>query len=302
MKLKIPTACLPAGMAISALLITSTASAQNIYVGAYNYPGTVYEYSPGGSVTTSYSGLGEPEALAFNSSGNLFVANSANGSIEEIMPGGSESTFATVGNASGLAFDNAGDLFVSGYGNGYIYEVSPTGSPSTFATGLSHPGGMAFDSAGDLFVATVSSGDIYEFKNNHGTLSSTGSIFASGLNTPSDLAFDGAGDMFVAEASIGNGDILEYTPGGQKSTYATGFDFPSEIAFDANGNLFVTESDQNEIFKIAPNQTVTDFASLNNCTGIAIQGIILPVPEPSTWALAAVGGVVFLFRGKKCKI
>jgi len=73
----------------------------------------------------------------------------------------------------------------------------------------------------------------------------------------SDLAFDSTGNLFAT----GNGDLVEFAPGGHETTIATG---------------------------------------LGNSTGIAIQGLSLPVPEPSTLALAGLGTAGLLaFRRRK---
>jgi len=77
--------------------------------------------------------------LAFDSAGNLFVANGT--IIDEFTPGGARSTFATgMGNPTSLAFDSTGNLYVS---NGAIFgrivdgifEYTPAGIVSTFAPG-----------------------------------------------------------------------------------------------------------------------------------------------------------------------
>src|SRR5690349_20992051 len=70
---------LPAMLAGALLMLASSARlpAQNLYVANWFAPGAIYQFTPGGSQSTFYSGgLGEPEGLAFDSSGNLFVADS----------------------------------------------------------------------------------------------------------------------------------------------------------------------------------------------------------------------------------
>jgi len=129
-----------------------------------------------------------PEALAFNSSGDLFEADDS-GNIYEFTPGGVRSTFASgLNHPLGLAFNSSGDLFVSDYYSGNIYEFTPGGVQSTFASGLSGPNGLAFNSAGDLFVANFTGGSITEF-----TPGGVQSTFASGLASdgPTVLAFQG---------------------------------------------------------------------------------------------------------------
>ena len=70
-----------------------------------------------------------------------------NGSIYEFTPGGVQSTFASGLNAPyGLAFDSAGDLFVADGTSGNIYEFTNGGASEKgiFASGLSAPVGLAF--------------------------------------------------------------------------------------------------------------------------------------------------------------
>jgi hypothetical protein len=86
------------------LLITSSAQAQNLFVG--DASGNIYEYTPGGARSTFASGLNGPWGLAFNSAGDLFVVEGGySGNIYEFTPGGVESTFASgLSGPLGLAF------------------------------------------------------------------------------------------------------------------------------------------------------------------------------------------------------
>src|SRR5215469_9992084 len=110
---------LPAGTICSgALLLTaSTAMAQNLFVAENISSGVIYEYSPAGVRSTFAStGLNYPYGLAFNSSGNLFVANNINdagvgGYVTEIAPGGAQTTIPSGPDPKGLAFDSSGNLF-----------------------------------------------------------------------------------------------------------------------------------------------------------------------------------------------
>src|SRR5262249_35142036 len=65
------------------------------------------------------------------------------------------STFASrVSNPQGLAFDTVGNLYVANYDSGTVTKVTPAGTVSTFASGLGRPdGGLAFDTAGNLYVS-----------------------------------------------------------------------------------------------------------------------------------------------------
>ncbi len=109
------------------------------------------------SVSLFVSGLSFPCGLAFDSAGNLYVANgSVAGTVDKVTPAGAMSVFASgLSGAEGLAFDAEGNLYVSDGGiAGTICKVTPAGAVSTFVTsGLEAPAGLAFDAAGNLYVA-----------------------------------------------------------------------------------------------------------------------------------------------------
>ena len=87
------------------------------------------EFAPNGTRSTFASGL-TPVSLAFNSSGDLFVASQ--GSIYEFVPNGTRSTFVSgLTDPSGLAFSSSGDLFFGD--DDYIYECTPSGYLQTVA-------------------------------------------------------------------------------------------------------------------------------------------------------------------------
>lgn len=82
-------------------------SAGNLFVSSSqallgSNPGTILEFTPGGTESTFATGLSFPRGLAFDSTGNLFVTENVGfnaGDILEFTPGGTETVFA-----SGLKF------------------------------------------------------------------------------------------------------------------------------------------------------------------------------------------------------
>src|SRR5882724_1170181 len=197
-----------------------------------NLGGTIYKFAPDGTWSIFATGLNDPEGLAFDSAGYLFVADSGTGSgdgkIYKFAPDGTRSIFATGLNFPfGLACDSGGNLFESDLVNGTIYKFAPDGTRSTFATGLNGPQGLAFDSAGNLFEAEyagdIQNGAIYKFAPD-----GTRSTFATQLTDPQGLAFDSAGDLF--EADYGSNTIYKFAPDGTQSTFATGVSHPSFLA------------------------------------------------------------------------
>jgi hypothetical protein len=61
------------------LLMASRAHAQNLFVAEDFGGGDIYEFTLGGVQSTYATGLGYPDGMAFNSAGDLFVANSGTG-------------------------------------------------------------------------------------------------------------------------------------------------------------------------------------------------------------------------------
>jgi hypothetical protein len=73
-----------------------------------------------GIASTFVTGVSSPEGLAFDGAGNLFASDFLTGTVDEITPGGSISTFAT-----GFGFPDRGLVF-----------GPPSGTPEPFTLGL----------------------------------------------------------------------------------------------------------------------------------------------------------------------
>ena len=77
-----------------------------------------------------------PSALAFDASGNLFAGNFVE-TIVQFTPSGTKSSFTTVpAEVEGLAFDSAGNLLVANGGGASVLAVAPNGDQRTIAAGL----------------------------------------------------------------------------------------------------------------------------------------------------------------------
>jgi|GEM_PF-1688546 hypothetical protein len=251
------------------------AQADTLYVSAN--PG-IDEVTASGNVSTFYSSPYFLTGLAFDTSGNLFVAGDEGSDIGKISPSGNRTTFATgliPNDFEGLAFDPSGSLYATDDGN--ILKFTANGSYTTLGTSpLSY--GLTFDKGGDLFVAGQNGSQIIEH-------SPTGasSIFASGGTAFNDLAFDSSGNLFVTDFS---GYVYKFTPAGVESVFASGLSGPYGLAFDSSGNLFVSEYQGNDIIEFTPSGQESTFATgLINPRFIAIE----PVPEPSIWLLITLG-------------
>jgi len=238
------------------ILICSSAPAQNLFVsgsdpGFSAQAGVIFEITPGGVQSIFASGLSSPNGLAFDSAGNLFVAESGTGSILKFTPGAVRTTFASgLSGPVGLAFDRAGNLFVTdggdivGPGHGHVYKFTPDGVRSTLASGFITPNGLAFDRAGNLFL--VDGGD-----------------------------FDGLGQA-----------IYKFTPQGVQTTFASPADFAIDefgLVIDSADNLFVPDLGPN-IYKFTPARVRSTFASIPSnvqCMALAFQPTQTSTPTPT---------------------
>jgi sugar lactone lactonase YvrE len=268
------------------------ARADNVFISYMGADPDVQEYSSGSIDGASYngyayasssSGIIGPSGLAFNGQGDLFVANTTNGTIDEFTPAGVESQFYSgLDQPEAIAFDPYGDLYVTTKANGgAIFKITPGGAGSVFATvalspngSLSSPSGLAFDSSGNLYVTTAGGGNGINVNTDPGyaidkiTPSGQVSIFAESnttpggpegvgfgyLSNPQGLAFDSSGNLYVAD--FNNNAIEEFNSTGTSvTTFAeVGANTnPHGLAFDSSGDLYVTnfshypypEGDQN---------------------------------------------------------
>ena len=235
----------------------------------------------------STAGLNYPYYMAFDASGNLYVANYSGNTISKVTPAGAVSPFVNnnLDGPLGLAFDASGNLYVANWYSGSISKVTPAGTVSTFVSGLDYPVALAFDSSGNLYVSnedgqtidkvtpagTVStfvsselsvayglafdaSGNLYVANLDNSTISKVTSggtvstFVSSGLSEPWGLAFDASGNLYVANYS---GTVSKVTPRGIVSTLVSGLSVPVGLAFDSSGALYVSNLGNNTISKVA---------------------------------------------------
>jgi len=280
-----------------------------MFVGGYG-PQSIVEFPTGGGSSTFASGLNFPGALAFDSAGDLFEADTLSGKIYKYTYSGgilnSSAVLFTAGlsDPRSIAFDKSGNMFVACEGSDSVIEYFAGGGQTTYASIIA-ASGLAFDRAGNLFVTGLansnpSSGIVAEI-----TPAKVQSTIASNLQNPAALAFNGAGNLFVSETpGTLNGQILEIAPGQSPTVYASGLNQPFGLAFDNSGDLFVTDgginSEAGDITEFTAGGSESVFAtSPAKPVSLAFQNVALPVPEPSVFALLAVGAAAWLKYRRK---
>ncbi len=209
----------------------------------------------------------QPGGITIDSTGNLYVADTANFEIRKITPAGVVTTFAgSSANSSykdgtgtaaffntpiGISIDFLGNLYVADSANDVIRKISPTGIVSTFVgtadvtgildgTGLAAmfnaPAGVAVDSAGNTYVADT----------NNDTLRKVTTLGVV-------ITFDGLAQTMGSNDGLGNGAL---------------FNLPTGLAVDASGNIYLADTANSTIRKISPGGVVTTLAGLAGMAGL----------------------------------
>ena len=273
----------PYGIAIDA--------SNNLYVadGAAN---RVFKFTGGslalfaGSGQSGYSGEGiatqvtlyDPQGVAVDSAGNVFIADVENNRIRKVSNG----MMSTV----------------AGFKNGASGSFSGDGSFANGA-GLSFPTGVSVDSSGSVFILDSNNNRIRKVAGGIiNTVAGTpaGSAIGEGgppatafLSTPFGVAADSLGNIYIADTGnhrirkISNGVITTYAgtgnPGytgdGGPATSAT-LNNPFGVAVDSAGNVYVADTDNAVIRKIDTNHIITTIA------GTGVQGMNSDGPATSS--------------------
>src|SRR5260370_6199009 len=175
----------------------------NLFVGDAD-PRAIYKFTPDGKKSTFATGVSS-FGMAIDRSDNVYVSGSD--SIFKFTPEGVKITFdSELANQIDLAFDKTGNLFVADMAvfdarlGRSIFKFSPDGTKSTFTSGLEHPIDIAVDGAGNLFVTEVTAPDASSHSILKFSPDGTRSTFTSAVARagPLGMAADLSGNIFVA--------------------------------------------------------------------------------------------------------
>lgn len=155
-----------------------------------------------------------------------------------------------------VAFDSAGNAYVASSGGGpssfpsavYVYQPGAIEPYKAITNAVDIPERLAFDSSGNLYVAN------FGFANPSSVaVFSPGSdapsrIIYDGIYDPVSLAFDSHGDLFVtnhAGFKRDRGSVMVYAPGATepKLVVEKGVNRPTQAILDQRDNLYVANDD-----------------------------------------------------------
>ena len=207
-----------------------------------------------------------PNGLAADSAGNVFIAQSSDFRIRRVDTAGVITTYAGSGNTGfagdggaatsaslsppsnghqGIAVDAAGNLYIPDYNNHRVRKVNTSGIINTVA------GSGALLDSGDGGPAT-----------------------SAGVRFPVSVAVDSGGNLYIAE--LLSARVRKVSPGGTITTFAGSgglgssgdggpatsatFNAPFALAMDSAGNVYIADSTAARVRKVNAAGIITTVA------------------------------------------
>ena len=125
-----------------------------------SYGSTVYKVTSSGAESVVTTTLSEPEALAVDPSGNLYIFDNASGNIYEMVSGSPVLFHSSPVYVNSMAAGNGGVLFVADYGSN-VDEITTSGV-TAIGSGWDQAESVAVDGAGNVYVADESASSLVE--------------------------------------------------------------------------------------------------------------------------------------------
>ena len=186
--------------------------------------GRVYKITPAGErslVLDKQGGTWDPQALAIDGAGNLYVANNGPDPAEirkYTLAGTFVSVLTTVpGNIWEMACDSSGNVLATAGSS--LYRATPAGVTSTFISFNAQARGVTVDQAGNIFVSSDEN-IIRKFFPSGGFES-----FAADVPAPYHLITDANGNLYstslIGTSTSGTSFIYRFTPTRVKTVAAS---------------------------------------------------------------------------------
>ncbi len=235
----------------------------------------LFRYSGEGRPATSAT-LFRPSSVAFDKTGNMYIAEPEQARVWKVSPSGIITTFAGTGEQgyngdkipatsaklwfpTGVATDSSGDVYIADEVNFILRKVTPDGIISNFLSNLDDPQAVVVDPAGNLYIAETETSivqkvtpagviSIYAGTGTSGFSGDGAQATSAMLNGPSGLGLDLKGNLYIADEL--NNRIRKVTPQGIISTVAGN----GKEAFAGDGGPATSASLDN------PDAVITDAA------------------------------------------
>ena len=256
---------------------------------SYDTTGNVGSTIAASVATFASSNLSGVKGLVFDSSSNLYAANNGGTYVNTISKFNSSGAYLSniIGNLTspaGLAFDISGNLYAANFTANTISKFNSSGAyVSNISGNLNGPQGLACDISGNLYVANNNNNTISKFNSSGAYVSS----ISGNLNGPLGLAFDISGNLYAANAN--NSTISKFNSSdGYLISISGNLNVPYSLAFDSSGNLYAANFGDSTISKFNSSGTFLTSWSTGSAKPQFLAFKPVSVPEPSTYAMAAI--------------
>jgi outer membrane protein assembly factor BamB len=203
------------------------------------------------------SGDGEfinPQGLALDEQGNIYVADTGNARLQILDPQGNLLLAIADERLTApryVALDDAGRIYVSDTSE-RVHVFSARGDP---LQSFGQPGSLPSQFSGIADLAVNAQGQLYVVDSGNSRVQTfsllSGLLFTFGdegdpaelLSRPEGIALDAEGSVYVSDA--GNNRVRKHAPGGTfLRSLGAQISEPREIDFDQQGNIYVTDGDR----------------------------------------------------------
>jgi trimeric autotransporter adhesin len=236
-------------------------------------------------VSALSAALSQPEGIAVDRSGNVYVADAASHQVRKIAPDGSIQTLAGTGVAGfsgdggpasaallnqpyGLAIDSAGNLYIADLGNSRVRKVAIDGSIQTVAGGGTLPATSTGQGGPAVGTQLMQPRDI--------ALGADGSLYISdfGANQVYQIATNGILSLVAGTGTAGFSGV-------GTSALLAQLNAPAGLAVDPTGAIYIADSGNGRVRKVYNGEIITVF-STPAPTGVALDSTgMLYVAAPS---------------------
>jgi len=234
---------------------------------AYGYAagtgiGPAVTFPPGVQSILSLSDVVDPENVAVDAAGNLYIVETDYGNsaiLKETWTGSgyTRSVVTTTGIIlpAWVAVDGAGSIYIADEDAHEVLKETPTAGSylqSVPFPNMSNVEAVAVDITGNVYIASDAAGLVKETllgaSSGYSQSTIASSVFASGI------AVDGAGGLYAVDRL--NNRVLKETPSADgyiQSILVNDLDNPKGIALDDGGNVYITEEIENgQVLKETP--------------------------------------------------
>jgi trimeric autotransporter adhesin len=248
------------------------------------------------------------------------ITNAAGDATSGYSGDGGLATLATVNGPQGVAFDVSGNIYIADSGNSCIrmiakstgiittvagiassYRFSTFGGDGGLATSakLSAPYGVTVDASGNIYIADTGNDRVRMVTKSTGiitTLAGDGTAGYSGdggqarlswLRTPNGVAVDASGNIYIADSynnrirmvtkSTGiittvAGDGSDGYHGDGRLATSTSLYIPEDVTVDASGNIYIADTSNQRIRMVTKSTGIITTVAGNGLSGYSGDG------------------------------